>query len=118
MTPGIYSFPNPLKRGDTFNGHQFEVLLNSVPVNFTGAVVKIQARRVPGSKVILEWTTANGGITISGASNNIINMETKTGLQMEVEPGTYMFDLNVVLSNGVTNTYVEGTFIIKNDISR
>jgi len=117
MTPGVYNF-KPHKRGDTFNGHQFEVSLNSVPVDFTGATIKIQLRRKAGVASVLEWSTADGSITISGPSSNIINMGVKTGLQMEVEAAKYLYDLNVVLANGVTNTYVEGTFEIVNDITR
>lgn len=128
MTPGIYNFSDPprkpFKRGDTFNGHQFEIFTvtppstTPVPVNFIGAVIKIQLRIKPGSPVVMEWLTSNSSITITGASNNIINMLTKTGLQMEIEPGKYRYDINVLLANGVTNTYVEGTMEIVDDISR
>jgi len=117
MIPGKYNFPT-YRRGDTFNGHSFEILLNAVPVDLTGAVIKIQMRRSPGSKVVIEWLTSDGSITISGAGNNILRMEEKTGEQMQIEPATYKYDINVVLANGVTNTYVEGTFTIADDISR
>ena len=117
MTPGIYNF-KPHKRGDTFNGFMFEVTQDFIPVDFTGAVITIQLRVKPGSAVVLEWKTSDGSITISGAGNNIINMNEKTGPEMNVAPNTYKYDINVVLANGVTNTYVAGIFPIVDDISR
>lgn len=117
MIPGEYNFPAHT-RGDTFNGHSFTITLNAVAVNFTGAVITIQFRRKPGSTPVLEWLTSDGSITISGAGNNVITMTAKTGVQMEVEPGSYEYDINVVLASGVTNTYVKGTIEIVDDISR
>ena len=117
MTPGTYNF-KPQKRGDTFSGFMFEVTQNSIPVDFTDAVITIQLRVKPGSKVILEWKTSDGSITISGAGNNVINMNVKTGPEMNVAPNTYKYDINVVLASGVTNTYVAGVFPIVDDITR
>lgn len=121
MIPGKHNFV-PHKRGDTFNGHSFEIFVkvNEVltPVNFTGAEILIQVKITPESNYILEWSTSNGGVTISGALNNVINMNVKTGLQMRIDPGIYQYDINVLLSNGVTNTYVEGTFVVVNNISK
>lgn len=116
MTPGTYNFPNH-RRGDTFNGHTFEISQNGDPVDFTDAEILIQFRASPISNVVLEWSTEDG-ITISGAENNVINMASKTGEEMDIPAGTYKYDIQVVLSNGVTNTYVKGSMKIINDISR
>lgn len=128
MTSGIYHFITnsngevvPQKRGDTFNGHSFGISVitppstTPVPVDFSGAVIKLQVRKAAGYPVVLEWTTANGSITVAG---NIITMQPKTGAAMDIEAFKYVYDLQVLLSNGVTNTYVQGTFEIIDDISR
>lgn len=118
MTPGTYNFPSH-RRGDTFNGHSFEISQNGSPVDFTDADIKIQFRTTGESRnIILEWSTGDGSITISGAGNNVIEMEAKTGEEMNVTPGTYKYDIQVVLANGVTNTYVKGAMKIVNDITR
>ena len=121
MIPGIYNFTLPQKRGDTFNGFQFEinVEVNGVlsPVDFTGAVIKMQVRKNRQTAPVAEWLTSDGSITISGVNNNEINIAAKTGPQMDIEEDTYLYDINVVLANGVTNTYVEGRFSIGNNIS-
>ena len=45
-------------------------------------------------------------------------MAQKTGEQMQINRGVYKYDLQVIHANGITNTYVEGTIEIVNDISR
>jgi len=118
MTPGTYNFPSH-RRGDIFNGHSFEINQNGNPVDFTGAEIKIQFRTTPESRhVVMEWLTSDGSITISGVGNNFINMEARDGEDMDVLPGVYKYDIQVVLSNGVTNTYVKGSMKIVNDITR
>src|SRR5688572_20158227 len=97
MTPGTYNFPTH-RRGDTFNGLQFEITQNGDPVDFTGANIKIQFRSTPESKrIAFEWSTDEGSITISGGSNNVINMAAREGAEMDITPGTYDYDLQVVL---------------------
>lgn len=117
MTPGTYNFPSH-RRGDTFNGHTFEISQNGTPVDFTDADIKIQFRTTSQSNVVLEWSTGDGSITISGGDNNVINMASKEGSEMDIKAGTYKYDIQVVLPNGVTNTYVKGVMKIINDISR
>jgi len=117
MTPGTYKFP-PHRRGDTFNGHMFEITQNDLPVDFTDAEIIIQFKSTAASKPVLQWLTSDGSITVSGAENNIINMAQKTGEQMQINRGVYKYDLQVMHANGITNTYVEGTIEIVNDISR
>src|ERR1700752_360837 len=103
MTPGTYNFPSHL-RGDTFNGHSFEISQNGDPVDFTGAEISIQFRTTANSRrIILEWSTFDGSITISGAENNVIYMGVKDGDEMDIPPGTYKYDMQVVLASGVTN---------------
>lgn len=117
MTPGTYNFPKQ-KRGDTFAGHSFEVFDDGVPVNFVGADIKLQVRKNSNQPIVLEWKTSDASIIISGASNNIISMAAKTGTVMDIEGFPYLYDVQALLSTGVTNTYLEGTFEIVNDITR
>ena len=118
MIPGNFNFPHPFKRGDTFNGFQFEILQDDLPVNLVGSTIKIQVRKNRQTAPVVEWLTSDGSITIGGVDNNEINMLAKTGAQMDIEEGTYQYDVNVLLASGVTNTYVEGRFQIVNDFSR
>lgn len=117
MTPGTYDFPAH-RRGDTFNGHQIEINQNGAPVDLSGAAIKIQFRTRYAQRLALEWSTADSSITVSGASNNVIEMSAKTGDQMNIGPGIYTYDIQVILPSGVTNTYVEGSMEIINDVTR
>lgn len=114
MTPGKYNFP-PHRRGDTFNGHTFTILEDSLPADFSGATAKIQLRRNAYSDVALQWAT--GGFGISFDTNKVI-MEPKPGTDMDLEPGLYLYDLQIIKIGGIVNTYVEGYFEIVNDITR
>lgn len=118
MTPGTFNFPKH-KRGDTFDGFGFVVTSNGGnPVDFTGATIKIQFRTKPDSDVVMEWLTSDNSIVITGANNNIINMQPKTGLQMDIKAGTYRYDINVLFPTNITRTYVEGEMQIVDDYSR
>lgn len=115
---GVYNFLKH-KRGDDFEGHSFEVMNeDGTPINLAGSNIKIQLRRNVNLTVILEWKTADGSITIIGASNNKINMGTKTGAQMDIDGFSYLYDLQVIFPSGITKTYVKGVFPIEEDISR
>lgn len=114
MTPDKYNF-KPRKRGDTFNGISFEISRNDLPVDFTGATAKMQLRRTPLDEVVLEWNSESGSITFL---DNVITLGEKNKTQMLIPAAVYLFDLEVTLGNGVTNTYVEGTFEILNDITQ
>lgn len=123
MTPDTYNFftdpvtgeVRPQRRGNSFNGMTFTILVNSVPVSFVGASAKLHVKRASEDSPVLEWNSDDGSITFAG---NVITLQPKTGAQMNVEPGVYIYDLLVLHSNGVSNTYVSGTFEIVNRVTK
>lgn len=116
MTPSEYNFPAQ-RRGDTFNGHGFKISVNGVLVDFTSATTNLQLRRFPGAPIIMEWKSSDGSITYD-IPNGTIMLSTKTGLEMNLDAYNYLYDLQVLLGNGVTNTYLFGVMPISNDITR
>lgn len=120
MIPSTYNFPKH-KKGDTFNGHTFQISTGPEGgpfnyVDFSNAVAKLQLKRGAFANKALEWTSEDGSIVFDVDGKIIMNA--KTGVQMDIEAGIYYYDLQVVLGNGVTNTYLTGTFEIVNDYTR
>ena len=78
-------------RGNTFARMPFELLQNNVPIDLTGAEIKMQLRKECNGVVYLELDQRNNGITITDAVNGkfqideqIINTLTKA-LSIEIE---------------------------------
>jgi len=87
---------------------------DGTPVNLTGATITSQLRRTADSTVVAEaWT-----VTVNSAAAGTVTLsltDTETAL---ITPGTYVYDLQVVIS-GVTTTYGEGsTLVVKADVTR
>lgn len=113
MIPATYNFSDH-KRGDTFEGVDFTILLNNEPVNLTGAVIKAQLKKTSISNVAAQWSTEDGSITITGAGNNVVRLQTKV---IDIPAGVYSFEIQTN-NNGLIQTWVAGLFPVLNDITR
>lgn len=100
-------------KGDTWVNKLTFTDSQSNPVNFSGAVVKLQIKRDPVSDVIELELDLSDGITISGASFNEINLSKI----VDLAAGTYTYDLEVT-KNSVVTTYLKGKIIITQDVTR
>ena len=58
--------------------------------------------------------TNGNGITIGGASNNQITISKL----INIDKGNYQYDMNVVFSGGVVKTYLQGDFIVYDDVTK
>ena len=100
-TTVTFSFTDPNNNDDPFDLSQFTTL-----------VMQVKWRRESSSN-FLELSLANGGITVSGASNNIISY-VFTETQTDLKPGYYWFDVE---GDGHT-TVQEGQILIDQDATR
>jgi hypothetical protein len=101
-------------RNDTW-GQTFAILANDVAVNLAGSTIVIQVRESASSSTsLLTLSTTTSTITITGASNNQVTLNKV----VNIPAGTYTYDMNVTFPSGVVKTYIWGTFIVQEDITK
>jgi hypothetical protein len=110
----IYDIPNHL-RGDTWVGiNSISLSKDGIPLNLTNASVLMQFRKNVDSSVALELSTNNGGIVILNALNGVIRIPSAL---IDMQYGTYQYDLQVTFADGFVKTYLKGSWSIVADIS-
>jgi len=99
------------KRGDTFWAVQFQIVINSLPLDLTDAIIKMQVRKDAGTPIIFEPT-----ITITNASTGSCEIDEQI---FNVCAGVYKYDIEFQLPSGeVKSDWIYGIFEITNDITR
>ncbi len=93
----------------------FAITAENVPVNLTGSTITIQVRKTANASAVdLSLSTGGNGITISGVGNNQIVLNKV----VNIAAGNYLYDMNVTSPSGVVKTYVWGTFLVQEDITK
>jgi len=100
-------------KNDTWR-QTFVLTQNSVAINLTGATVTIQIRKGCDGVLALTASTGGNGVTIGGASNNQITVDKL----INIDKGKYQYDINVVYNSGYVRTYLEGDFIVYEDVTK
>jgi hypothetical protein len=114
MSAGIYDFI--MDQGSTFN---LEVLYrdtNDAIIDLTGYTAAMQIRKSYDTPVILNLTTENGGITITGnlGKIDIQASATQTGAILN---GEYVYDLEITLGTTVQRV-IQGTVNVTPEVTR
>lgn len=103
-------------QGDTFKEVPFEILINSVALDLTDAVIKMQLRKECGGVPALTLTSVlSDGITITDAVNGLFKINERI---INISEYDYLYDIQITLADGTVNTWVSGNFLIKCDITR
>jgi hypothetical protein len=103
-------------KGDTFEAVNFELLVNTVALNLTGCTLRMQLRKEYGGIVYLSLTSvANAGITITSAANGLFKINKQV---INIEAANYIYDIELIKSDGTVKTYISGNFLITNDVTR
>jgi hypothetical protein len=102
-----------LWRNDSWS-QTFALLANTVPIDLTGSTIEIQIRTTPTSPTALVTLTLGSGLTIGGTSHNQVIINSIIG----IAAGSYVYDLTVVFPSTMVKTYVWGTFIVFEDITK
>ena len=103
-------------KGDTFDEVPFEILLNTVPIDLTGAVIRMQLRSECGGLVALSLTSvASAGITITNAVNGLFKINKQI---IDIAAGNYSYDLEIRFADNTVKTWLSGAFLILCDITR
>jgi predicted MFS family arabinose efflux permease len=115
MAAGTLDFT--IEQGATFN-LLLTWKIDNVAVNLTGYTARLQARvDVEEIETVLSLTTSNGGITLGGALGTI-SLD-QTAVQTTLLPaGTYVYDLELIASNGTVTRLVQGELDISAEVTR
>lgn len=117
-TPAPYNFENSY-RGDAMQLNNIVLAYDSgVPVDLTGAVVKMQLRRALVGKVVWEFSSIPG-------KDSLLSVDPLNGGILfpvipawEIPAGLYFYDLQVKHPDLTVRTYIRGTWLIVNDVTK
>ena len=115
MTAGIYNAT--IDQDSIWNVTLVYNDSNDVPVNLTGYTAAMQLRQNYNSELAdLTLTTANGGITITGATGTIAisATATQTGL---LTPGFYVYDLELTSGSNISRL-IQGQITVAEQVTR
>ena len=98
---------------DTYEGCNFEVLVNELPLDLTSATIEMQVRINRNTDPVIDIDTASG-ITITDATAGKFKIDKQV---FSAEPDIYEYDIQITLSGGEIKTYIKGRFIIEGDIT-
>lgn len=106
------------KKGDTFDEVVFQVKINNIVVDLTGATIKMQLRKTydDTAAALTLTSVASAGITIINAANG----EFKINKQIiDIEVYNYVYDIQITFAdNTVKSSWIYGGFNITNDVTR
>jgi hypothetical protein len=105
-----------VRRGDTYNGSQFTLTVNSSPLDLTGASIKMDMRLTEDGVSEKRFETGGKGITIATPPTaGIFSIDQQ--IIDTVDFGNFFYDIEITLQNGEVKTYVWGIWPIAEDIT-
>lgn len=115
MTPALYNLPDAY-RGDSYGPIAFRFKNQSTDtyLDFSDARIDVQVRNKRFKDIIiLNWSTENSLIEIQG---DYILLKQINGNNMKVPPGTYPYDMQIIM-DGIITTYLKGSINILKDVT-
>lgn len=103
-------------KGDTFNEVPFELKINGVAVNLTGATIKMQLKKnaIDTASALSLTSVGSAGITITTPASGLFKINTQV---INIEPYPYVYDMQFTFASGEIKTYINGQFTITQDIT-
>jgi hypothetical protein len=102
-----------LWRNDSW-AQTFAITANDVAVDLSGSTILIQVRTKPTSTDVVLSLVTGTSITIGGVGKNEITLNKI----VDIAAGNYVYDMNVTFPSGLVKTYIWGTFLVQEDITR
>lgn len=116
MTAGIYNAT--IDQGATWSVTITYENPAGTPVNLTGYTAAMQIRQQYSSDVAdLTLTTANGGISITGATGKVVVNMTAAQTR-DLEEGYYVYDLELTSTGGIVTRLIQGQFTVAPEVTR
>jgi hypothetical protein len=107
------NFPIKCWRNDTLTLN-FEMKVNDVPLDLSGATVRMQIRPSYGSNTLTLSIAEGTGITVTGDDDNIVSISKL----ITITAGEYVYDLEIQYASGEVKTYVQGAFSVHEDVTK
>lgn len=114
MTPGQVNFLCP--QGSTFL-KTITYIIDDIPVNLSGYSSRLQVREAHYSINSIISLTSASGITLGGSAGTI-DILISDDLTKDFPAGTWVYDLEVESSGGITNRLIEGNFVVTPEVTR
>ncbi len=107
-----YNFPDAVA-GDNYSDKLFEIKLNNVAADLTGAAIKM--RLFNGYYDPVELTTVNSKIVITDAVAG--KFKVVFG-KISMQPAIYKYDIEITFADGTVKTWIKGNLKILADITK
>jgi hypothetical protein len=91
-------------------------LIYKPPVDLTGASARMQIREQVGGAVLLELTTENGGLAITGPGTLTRTLSATATAALTWTDGVY--DLEVEYSDGTVQRYLQGAVTVSREVTK
>jgi hypothetical protein len=120
MAAGTYNFvdENRIEQGVDSTRQFIWKDSDGNPVNLTGYTARMQLRKsVSDANVLLELSTSNSGISITG-STGTISLYFKKADTTGVTWVEGVYDLELTSPGGLTTRLIEGTFVLSKEVTR
>jgi hypothetical protein len=104
----IYNFPTHTS-GDTFEGVQFALTVNSTPADLTSAIIDMTVTPTNSNTVTKTFSTTTGEITLTTPASGIFTFNKQV---VTLDPDVYKYDITIVFSDGSIKTYIKGIWKI------
>jgi hypothetical protein len=104
-------------KADTFDQVNFELKINTVAKNLTGAVIRMQLRTsADDTTPTLSLTSvASAGITITSPTTGLFRINAQI---IDIPVYDYEYDIEIRFADNTVKTYVQGIFSITQEITR
>lgn len=90
----------------------------SCPADLTSYTARLQLRSLPSSpEYVLNLTTENGGITITGPTG-LIEVHATAAQTEAIDEGPYYYDLEVESTTGIVTRISQGQAIVSAEVTR
>lgn len=106
-------------KGDTFEAVNFAMTSGviPVPIDLTGAVIKMQLRKKACDivKALSLTSVGSAGLTITNPALGLFKINKQI---INIDPFNYVYDIEITFGSGVVKTYIKGFFLVTPDITR
>lgn len=104
-----------LYRGDTWQRAWVIEQPAGVPLDLTGATARLHVRDGAG-QLVMDASVANGWLSIQPGDGRIDLLMPKEATG--IVPGSYRFDLEITLANGIRKTVEQDALLVIEDMTR
>tara|TARA_R110000824_G_scaffold119531_1_gene273653 strand:- start:37 stop:375 length:339 start_codon:yes stop_codon:yes gene_type:complete len=112
MSPAIYNMPDHYK-GDTFDEITFTIKEDTVAVDLTGAVIKMDFRKNTNTGTLKQSFIIGSGLTVVNAVGGVFKLDSFIN---DWDTDTYFYDAEITFADGIIRTYFKGSLSVNQDI--